>query len=58
MKVWEGYFKKLLNQGGSNGELELPYYVEGEVERMVITDGGGGGVDGSKGDEEGKSARH
>ena len=31
LKVWKGYFKELLNRGGSNGELELPYHVEGKV---------------------------
>ena len=30
--MWEGYFKELLNWKGSNGELELPYCVEGKVE--------------------------
>ena len=38
MKMWEGYFKELLNWEGSNGELELPCYVEGKVEFVEITE--------------------
>ena len=38
LKVWEGYFKELLNWGGSNGELELSRYVEGKVELVEITE--------------------
>jgi len=36
--VVEGDFKKLLNQGGSNGELELSYYVQRKVELVEITE--------------------
>ena len=36
LEVWEGYFKELLNQEGSNGKLELVCYVEGEVELVEI----------------------
>ena len=38
LKVWESYFKELLNQGGNNNDLELPSYVEGKVELTDITD--------------------
>ena len=30
LKVWENYFKELLNQEGRNNNLELPSYVEGK----------------------------
>ena len=32
------YFKELLNQEGSTGELELLCYLEGKVEFVEITD--------------------
>ena len=32
LKVWESYFKELLNQERNNIDLELPSYVEGKVE--------------------------
>ena len=38
LKVWESYFKELLNQEGNNNDLELPLYVEGKVEFTDITD--------------------
>ena len=38
LKMWEGYFKELLNWEGSNGELELPCYVEGKVDLVEITE--------------------
>ena len=30
LKVWESYFKELLNQEGNNNNLELPSYVDGK----------------------------
>ena len=36
MKEWEGYFMELLNQGGRNSKMELPSYVEGNVEMVEI----------------------
>ena len=38
LKVWESYFKEVLNQEGNNNDLELPSYVEGKVEVTDITD--------------------
>ena len=38
LKVWERYFKELLNREGSSSELELPYFVEGKVELVEITE--------------------
>ena len=38
LKVWESYFKELLNQERNNNDLELPSYVEGKVELTDITD--------------------
>ena len=38
LKVWESYFKELLNQEINNNDLELPSYVEGKVELSDITD--------------------
>ena len=38
LKVWESYFKELLNQEGNNNGLELPSYVDGKVEVTDITD--------------------
>ena len=38
LKVWESYFKELLNQERYNNDLELPSYVEGKVELTDITD--------------------
>ena len=38
LKVWESYFKELLNQERNNNDLELPLYVEGTVEFTDITD--------------------
>ena len=38
LKVWESYFKELLNQERNNNDLELPSYVEGKVELSDITD--------------------
>ena len=38
LKVWESYFKELLNQEGNNNNLELPSCVEGKVELTDITD--------------------
>ena len=38
LKVWESYFKELLNQERNNNDLELPSYVEGEMELTDITD--------------------
>ena len=38
LKVWEGYFKELLNRGGNIGEPEFPGYVEGKVELMKIVE--------------------
>ena len=32
MKVWENYFKELLNQEGKNNDLESPSYVKRKVE--------------------------
>ena len=32
LKEWEGFFKEMLNQEGSNGELEIPFYVEEKVD--------------------------
>ena len=37
LKVWESYFKELLNQERNNN-LELPLYVEGKVELTDIMD--------------------
>ena len=38
LKVWESYFKELLNQERNNYDVELPSYVEGKVELSDITD--------------------
>ena len=38
LKIWESYFKELLNQEGNNNGLELPSYVKGKVELTDITD--------------------
>ena len=38
LKVWESYFKELLNQDINNNDLKLPSYVEGKVELTNITD--------------------
>ena len=38
LKVWESYFKELLNQDINNNDLKLPSYVEGKVELTTITD--------------------
>ena len=38
LKVWESYFKELLNQEGNNNNMELPLYVERKVELTYITD--------------------
>ena len=38
LKVWESYFKELLNQERNNNDLELPSYVERKVELTDITD--------------------
>ena len=38
LKVWESYFKELLNQERNNNDLELPSYVEGKVELSDNTD--------------------
>ena len=38
LKVWESYFKELLNQERNKNDLELPSYVEGKVELTNITD--------------------
>ena len=38
LKVWESYFKELLNQERNNNDLELPSYVEGKMELADITD--------------------
>ena len=38
LKVWESYFKELLNQDRNNNDLELRSYVEGKVELTDITD--------------------
>ena len=38
LKVWESYFKELLNQERNNNDLELPSYVEGKVVLSDITD--------------------
>ena len=38
LKVWESYFKELLNQERNNNDLELPSYVDGKVELTDITD--------------------
>ena len=38
LTVWEGYLKELSNREGSNGELELPCYVDGKVELVAITE--------------------
>ena len=38
LKVWESYFKELLNQERNNNDLELPSYVEEKVELSDITD--------------------
>ena len=37
LKVWESYFKELLNQERNNNDLELPSYVDGKVELTYIT---------------------
>ena len=37
LKVWESYFKELLNQERNNKDLELPSYVERKVELTDIT---------------------
>ena len=36
LKVSKGYFKELLNWGGSNGNLQLLCYIEGKVELVEI----------------------
>ena len=36
LKVWESYFKELLNQERNNNDLELPSSVEGKVELIDI----------------------
>ena len=38
LKVWECYFKELLNQERNNNDLELPSCIEGKVELTDITD--------------------
>ena len=38
LKVWESYFKEVLNQERNNIDLELPSCVEGKVELSDITD--------------------
>ena len=38
LKVWESYFKELLNQERNSNDLELPSYVEGKEELIDITD--------------------
>ena len=38
LKVWESYFKELLNQERNNNGLELPSYLKGKVELTDITD--------------------
>ena len=38
LKVWESYFKELLNQERNNNDLELPSYVERKVELTDIMD--------------------
>ena len=38
LKVWESYSKEILNQEGNNNDLELPSYIEGEVEVTDIAD--------------------
>ena len=38
LKVWESYFKELLNQERNYNDLELPSYVEEKVELTDITD--------------------
>ena len=38
LKVWESYFKELLNQEGNNNGLELPSYMKEKVELTDITD--------------------
>ena len=37
LKVWESYFKELLNQEGNNNDLELPSYVQEKMELTNIT---------------------
>ena len=37
LKVWESYFKELLNQERNNNDMELPSYVDGKVELTDIT---------------------
>ena len=37
LKVWESYFKELLNQEENNNVLDLPSYVDGKVEFTGIT---------------------
>ena len=38
LKVWESYFKELLNQERIDKDMELPSYVDGKVELTDITD--------------------
>ena len=38
LKVWESFFKELLNQEGNNNDLQLPSYVQGKGEVTDITD--------------------
>ena len=38
LKVWEGYFKELLNQEESYSELDLPRYGAGKVDLVKITE--------------------
>ena len=38
LKVWDSYFKELLNQKRNNNDLELQLYVERKVELTDITD--------------------
>ena len=38
LKVWESYFKELLNQERNNNDLELQSYLEGKVELTYIMD--------------------
>ena len=38
LKVWESYFKELLNQERNNNALELTSCVEGKMELTDITD--------------------
>ena len=38
LRVWESYFKELLNKEGNNNNLELPSYIKGKVELTDSTD--------------------